>query len=663
MKTKIISLLALVLLTLIGGSYFFIQTQSDFILKKISTLVEEATGAPLILENLPSIGIIPSASITLGKTSWGTEDFSVTFDKAKVGVSFFALLSGQVSLSALELKNPHVIYNDTTTAKPAKKDEKNEKGETVHIKQSISDIFTKILNTVPNDIRIKNGYMKYADKNQNLIVQNINTTVDNFELNKNAKTNISSEVIYTMMTGKNTHTYDFTIDTNFNFIFVENDLNLELTKFLINPKSGFNFSDKINLSASTEVLLSPFRLRSFAAQVDSPFITAKIDQFGDINYTEGSFNIIAKLFPLKIAKTFAPHKKFQNTKELEETNLNASVTFKDNVINLQNFKVLANESIVESTLTYDITKNKLFGDIDIANIPISHFIPENISNEKQSKSTNKPQSSTSTRKKINPDIKLPVFLQKTHFNVNLNASNIQYNEIRIDSVKTRFQGDNSVLSMNPIKIETMKSSILAKLTMDLTKKQKINTSVDIPFIDLNIWSKALLGNAMMSGTSSIKSSLSFPIVNPINNINGNGEIKLSSLYIQTKHIPFIVKLLQANKIKAENYKFTKGYVPFNINKSIVHLNNAYLSSSSLDVKTSGYINLKNENLNLNAQVNIGQTVSIPVSIKGNIQDPKVRLSLANPIKTIDNLFNLTIREDTGKKIDHVLNKLFGNKFF
>lgn len=665
MKKKIFSILALILLALIGGAYFFVQTQSDSILKKISAYVEEHSGAPLTFESLPSVGILPSMNISAGKTLWGTKDFSITFDKAKVEFSFFALLKGQLSLLALELENPKVIYNKTATIKSIKTDKKDDVAQqSTNVEQSISDMLIKTLNIVPDSIIIKNGYVEYTDKKQHVIAKSINTNIDNFEISQNSQVRVNSQITYTMLAKKPTKTYDFTIDTDFNFTVIEDSLNVELTKALLNPIAGFGFSDEMNLTASADVLFKPFTVRSFSTQVDSPFMKATINPRGDITPTEATFNITAKVFPLNIAKTFVPSAEFQSTKELEEVGLNADIAFKNKIISLENLKVDAHKSTIESTLTFDMSKNQIFGNIDIANTPLHNFIPKDTSKKNQTKpsvNTNSSVKSASSvkNKNIHSEINLPAFLRKTHFNVNLNASNIQYNEIIIDSIKTKLQGKNSVLSMSPIKIESMKSSILAKLNMDFTKKQKINTSLDIPSIDLSIWSKALLGNAAIAGKSSVKSTLNFPISNPISNINGSGDIRLSSLHIQTKHIPFILKILRANKINTENYQFDKGHMPFSINKSIVHLKNAYLSSPSLNFKTNGDVNLKNTNLNLEVYVDIVRKVSIPVSIKGNIQDPKIRISLANSISTIDKLLNITIKKDPGKNVENVLNKLFG----
>jgi len=661
MKMKILAGLLLSIVILIGGAYIFIQTKSDVILAKISSMVEEATGAPLHIESLPSIGIIPSPSISIGKASWGTEDFSITFDEAKVKFSFFALLAGNISLPEVQIDNLKLIYADNAIVKTVKPKTTNQ--EPIKVEQQIADTLTELFNVVPKNIIINNAHIEYSDKNQHIVLKNLNTRIQNFGMNQNAKVNLDSQIEYTKTAENTTKSYAIDFDTDFNFLFMGDNLNFELTKLIISPKNGFSFSKEITTSGSTDVFLSPFYLRSLSAQIDSPFITAKINQNGDINRNEGMLSIDAKLFPVAIVEAFAPHKKFQNAKELQEASFHASLSFKNKIIKLQNLVAQLGGSELKSILTYDIGQNKLWGDISLANLQLTNLTLQDVPNKNIKAGNNKTNaendSINTNSKKKSAAISLPKPLDKTDFDVSIRAANLRYNKIIIETLDTKLQGKNSLLSMNPIKIQSMKSSILATLNMNLTAKQSVSLSIDSPFIDLGTWAKALLDTNIIRGEASIKSTLSFPINNPISNINAKGDVKLSSLHIQTKLAPALVKILQSYKVKTEDFQFAAGHIPFKISKSIAHLTNAYLSSQALKITTSGYINLKNNGLDLEAQIDIVQKLSIPISITGSLQQPKVKINPASTKKVIGDLLKRTIKKESGKRIINKLDKLFG----
>ena len=679
MKKKIFATFILFILILIGGAYIFVQTKSEFIRDKISALVEESSGAPLTMESLPSIGIFPSPGISLGKSTWGTEDFSITFDSADIGISLFALFDGKVSLSTVQLDNLKLIYKDNAIVKIVENIKprvgQNTGQKATNVEQPLTAKLTKLVATIPNDIRINNGYVEYKDEKQHVIMQNIQTRIDNFDINQNAKASLSSHITYTMTGEKMAKTYDLAFDTDFSFLFMGDNLNLELKKLIVKPKAGFSFSQDIALSGSTDVFIRPFYLRSFSAQINSPFMNAQLNQKGDINRNEGMFSIDAKIFPLVIAKAFAPHKQFKNAEELKETQLNANIAFNQRAINLQSLEATLGSGSVESMLTYDIKKDELFGTIDIANIQLSHFSADNTSqisgstgdakkdnsmvsvvNDVSDKSTS--ATNTNNKKKI-PAIYLPVSLQKTTFDVALKASNIQYNKLTVDTVAAKLQGGNSVLSMNPIQIQSMNSSIVAKIDMDLTDKQTMTANIDIPSIDLSAWSKTLLNNEALSGDGSIKSVLNFPISNPMGNLNGSGDIKVTSLDVQGKRIPIIEKILKKSKVNPKTYHFAEGHIPFKVNNSIINLKDAFVSSLVLLIEANGDINLRNKTMDLKTQVALVQKISIPVGITGNMTDPNVKIGIPSTAKTVENLLQFNLTQKTGKNVVNTLGKIFG----
>lgn len=100
------------LLILAGaGTYMLIKTKGDVLLQKFSAYVEETTGAPLLMDELPTLTFFPQPGLNLGRASWGREEsaLSVRFERASVRVSAKSLLRGKLDITDMEVDGLAVV--------------------------------------------------------------------------------------------------------------------------------------------------------------------------------------------------------------------------------------------------------------------------------------------------------------------------------------------------------------------------------------------------------------------------------------------------------------------------------------------------------------------------------------------------------------------------
>ncbi len=114
---KVLIGLAAVLILIFGGLTVFVNTKSDFIIQKVSEVLEKNLNAKLEMEKLPKLSIFPSLTVSAGKSSLTSPEYTVTFDNADINVSLFKLFSGTVQINSVKVDSLSLKYVDTGNKK------------------------------------------------------------------------------------------------------------------------------------------------------------------------------------------------------------------------------------------------------------------------------------------------------------------------------------------------------------------------------------------------------------------------------------------------------------------------------------------------------------------------------------------------------------------
>ena len=157
------------LLILAGaGTYMLIKTKGDVLLQKFSAYVEETTGAPLLMDELPTLTFFPQPGLNLGRASWGREEsaLSVRFERASVRVSAKSLLRGKLDITDMEVDGLAVVSRSAaakaapaaapaSSAAPAPVSDKNEAKDAARLEA----VLTRILTVAPNALTVRDGHV------------------------------------------------------------------------------------------------------------------------------------------------------------------------------------------------------------------------------------------------------------------------------------------------------------------------------------------------------------------------------------------------------------------------------------------------------------------------------------------------------------------------
>ncbi len=626
-KKVSIGIIAAIVL-LIGGLYIFITTQGDYILEQISLIVEEATGSPLIIEEMPTVGFSPMPNIGIHKVSWGNDEMSVAFESASVHFSILKLLQGEVDISEVALHSPRIFYDDTKTVAST-----SEEAEETS--------FEELLAPAPKNIIMTNAYIEYKDKDQHLIMENFNLNISNFSVNKSVDMNMASLVSYTMLADKSNYTFDF--DMKSNFVLTNDNIDFNMSSMALNPKAGFGFTAPMTFDFKALIDLDTLDFQNFSTNIKSSFMNMNIAQKGMFNLDNMNMAITSTIYPKTMGKVFDIE--IPDTKELDSMKFNTNLAYADDIANFSNMQINFGETSFTSSIIYDMKKDSIKGDFALANLNMNNYFPPSAEEEASTSTASEP-------------ILMPDMLVKTSFDLGMKMTNITYDTIVLDSFDTRMTGSNSRLLMNSIAMQVLGSAINMSLDLDLSSKQFAITSINIPSLNIARYAKALMDMDGLSGTMSLNTKLSCSILDPFANLNGSGEMVFSSLGVESSKLGTLSKILLAAKMENDTFEFADGKIPYTITNSVVKLTNAYFNSNKYYVASNGTVNLKTDALNLEVQAGNSSKSTVPLTISGTMSEPKVTITMQNIVNTATQIIESKIDTEAIKEnITNEVNKV------
>ncbi len=632
-----------------GGLFLFILTQGDYILEQISLIVEDATGSPLIIEEMPSLGFSPMPNITIHKSSWGNEEMYVAFDSAAMHFSILKLIQGEIDINEVALHSPKIYYDDTKI-QPTSTNTSTQSTETEVTAEAEELTFEQMLAPVPKNIIMTNAYIEYKDKDQHLVMQNFNIEINDFAVNKPVSAEISSIVSYTMLQDNSNFTFDFDLESD--FILNEDTLDFDMSNMSFNPKNGFGFTTNMNFTTKALVYFEDLNIENFTTTIRSSFMNMNITQNGTLTPENINISISSTLYPKTLGRAFQID--MPDTKELDSMRFNSNIAYANDIASFSNMSMTFGESSFTSSIVYNMKADSIKGSFTLANMNLNNYFPP----ETETSSTTSTSSSTASAEPI----LMPDILAKTSFDLGMKMTNITYDTIVLDSFSTTMTGKNSRLLMNAIDMQVLGSSIKMSLDLDLSSKQFASTSIQIPSLDIARYAKALMDMDGLLGTMSLNTSISCSILDPFANMNGSGQMVFSKLGVESAKLGTLSKILKAANLADEYFEFADGQVPYTITNSVVKLTNAYVNSNKYYVSSNGTINLKNDALDLEVQAGNDQKATIPVTIRGTMSDPKVTITAKNIANTAiqileDNIDKEAVKATITTEVEKITEKV------
>lgn len=616
---KILIGIAVVLVLIFGGLTLFVNTKSDFIIEKVSEILEKNLNAKLEMEKLPQISIFPSLKVRVDKASLTAPDYTVTFNGADVNVSLTKLFSGTVQVNSVKLDTLALKYAAAAAPKEQKKaDQEAPKEETA----SLEDIMA----LVPAEISIINSNIFYKDAAQEVILENINAEIEDFGINKNSSINLNGNFAYR----DKTQNLAFNLDTAVNFLFMGQHIEYDIKNFKFTPTKGFPFTESIDITAESVMDFSPLMIEKLNGTIKTPFAELALKSKGDKQ--KADFTVDGDIFPLAVQKSFLADTSFNNLPEKMKVDANLSCSAKEITINSLNLH--PNSGLISIKGVYQPAKQNLNADLYAEHLAIQDYLPKDNDKKAHSKNT----ANTNSASQANKQQKRA---QGSNFSFSLtaDAKNISYEKFVLDTIHSVVSGKISdketIINIKPLTLTKGNEPVNLTAKLELAPKDLVTANIDIPNITVRNWAAGLIADNPLDAQLSMHSNLSLKTADPLNTLNGSGELDGKHIKIDTKLLPFITNLLQLNLKLEDHYEFNVLKAPFTIKNGLLATNNTYADSSSILASTNGTTHLGKQLLNLHGNVELKkQHLVFPYKVGGTYSKPDIGLDVGKELQIL-----------------------------
>lgn len=650
MKKVLIGLVAVIVL-LFGGLTLFVNTKSDFIIEKVSEILEKNLNAKLEMEKLPHISIFPSLKVSVDKASLTSPDYTITFNGADVNVALFKLLSGTVQINSVKLDTLTLKYD---AAKAAAKPEKKETDTSPKTEEAKS--LEEILALVPAEISIINSNIFYKDTAQEVALQNINAEIEDFGLNQNSSVDLNGSFAFK----DKSNDLAFNLAATVNFLLMGQHIEYDIKKFNFTPTKGFPFTQHVDVTAESSMNFSPLAIEKLDGTIKSPFAELNLKSKGNTQNKE--LTLDGNIFPLAIQESFLADMTFNNLPK--SMKVDASITSSAEEITINSLNLHPHKGLVSLKGVYNLAKQNLNAALYAENLAVQDYLPKDSTKKAPAKKSAQAKPAAKQENKGNTNFS---------FNLTADAKNIAYEKFVLDTIHSIISGKitnkETVIDIKPLTLTKGNEPININAKLELQPKDLITVNLDVPSLTVKQWASAFVANNPLDAHLAMHSNLSLKTADPINTLNGSGQIDGKNITIETKLLPFIANLLQLNLKLEDRYEFNVLKAPFTIKNGLLSTQNSYVDSPVILANTSGTTHLGKQLLNLQGNVELKkQHMVFPYKVGGTYSSPQIGLDLTKELEVLgkgllntgkaagEGVGNGVI--DSGKLIEKGLGKLF-----
>lgn len=617
MKKVLIGVLAVIVL-LFGGLTLFVNTKSDFIIEKVSEILEKNLNAKLEMEKLPHISIFPALKVSVDKASLTSPDYTITFNSADVNVALFKLFSGTVQINSVKLDNLTLKYDAGKTAP------KSEKAETAaNDKHEKEKSLEEIIALIPAEISITNSNIFYKDNTQEVTLQNINAAIEDFGLNQNSSVDLNGNFAFK----DKTQDIAFNLAANINFLFMGQHLEYDIKKFNFTPTKGFPFTQPVEVIAESSMNFAPLVIEKLDGSLKSPFAELNLKSKG--NKQKGELTLDGAVFPLAIQESFLADMTFNNLPK--SMKIDASISNSADEITINSFNLHPHNGLITLKGTYHLAKQNLNAALYAENLAVQDYLPQD----------NGKKASTKNTENTKPAAQKQNAQGNANFSFNLtaDAKNISYNKFVLDAIHSVIAGkiahNETIIDIKPLVLTKGNEPVNINAKLELMPKDLVTASIDAPSLTARNWASAFIEKNPLDAKLAIRTNLNLKTADPVNTLNGSGQIDGSAITVETKLLPFIANLLQLNLKLDDHYQFSTLKAPFTIKNGLLSTTNTYVDSPVILANTNGTTHLGKQLLNLQGKVELKkQNLVFPYKVGGTYSNPKIGLDLTKQLEIL-----------------------------
>jgi len=639
MFRKILLTLLVLILLAAGGIFALLATNSDIIIDKFHSYVENSTGAPLVTATRPEFTLLPNRGLELGAGSWEKPDgsLSIRFSRASVLISSHALFSGRFSIKyfsvddldlTLKLDKPLSAYLKRL---PEKLEQRRDLDEVIQL-------VLRGLNIAPDAIDIQRGRVCLIEPDGNVfLLEPFTMTATDVHPGENTDFKLSTSV------GMTSPDITAKLDIDCAALFTDDTASLTLRNVSFTPGSGFSFSETIALSGGVEYDLIQDNMTLSQMKLLGPDITASAT--GSIAsltqlYTDPKLGDASMKFELhgdlrRVSAIFNRPLPFIDGNIFTELSLNTDLSWKKGLLHLNSLQGNVDALSFGGQLTASIFPFTINGSLSIGDLNINAY-------------------------RSRPFNYGDFHLEQSDFNgwprvdLQLHADHLRWDDVHLEDVNTRMTGRNGTYELNPLTTtfrgSPVTASVKAVMLPTTPLSARLTTNLSIPQARLEDISSFLTGQPVLSGVGALNAALTFTSSRGLPSLSGNGSLTSSqvktSFSVLPASIPFASSVTTINR-------FDKLRLSFLARNGLMNIQNFSLSAPRAKLTGEGSIDLPKKKVDAAGALQISGTSAIPVKIKGSLHAPDYSLSAKKNEKVYSDV-SIELNLDLPKHIDKIV---------
>ncbi len=633
MLRKILLSFLLLVVLVFGGLFALLATNSDIIIDKFHSYVENSTGAPLISQTRPVFTLLPNRGLELGASSWQKPDgsLSISFSRASVLISSHDLFAGRFSIKNFTVEDLKLTMR---LEKPLREYVRSVAGS-LSVRRDFDTIVRLVLdslNIAPDAIHVQRGFICLIEPSGNSILLSP-FSLQVTDVHPGSKTDFR---LTTELSGS-APAFKALAELNFTALFTKKDASFAVKNAKLSPIEGFSFADPIAFSGSMDYDYGSSAFKFSAMEFKGPSLSVKssggIDSLADFYRAPrlGKVNASLELAcaPQELGRMAGIVQPFSSFE------LKTDIVCQAGAFRLASMQGKADELSFSGDIQSTLLPFTLSGRLDFDKLDLDAFkgrtSAEQFSDLEQSDFTRWPK----------------VSLQ-------IGAKELLWDRLIIEDVSLRMSGQNGTYEFNPFTGRFAGSPLTASLKTVMLPTSPLSARIGLNFsapeASLEELSQLLLKQDLLSGKGAINASLSFTSSRGLPSLSGSGSLSSTgvktSFSVLPSHIPLLGLLNSGNS-------FDRLLVSFQAKEGLFDIRSFTLEAPRFSLSGSGSLNLPKRTIDASGSMRMGGSTVLPVRLYGNIRSPKYSLDMSSNAHSPASL-DLTLDGDLARQLDKII---------
>ena len=611
MLRKILLLLIVLVLVVGGGLIGLVATNSDIIVDKFNTYVENSTGAPLLSETAPELTLFPNRGLELGASSWERPDGAIrlSFSRASVTISSHALLTGKFSIKnflvddldlTMKLKKPLLEYLDAIPAK-------------VEQRRNLDDLIQGILHTLhiaPDNISINRGRLCFIQPDGSTVVfAPVTLGATNVHPGTPTKFNLQTNI------EGSSPAFHAGVEVNCSALLDSEKASFAIEKAMLTPGMGVSFREYLSLSGELEYDFDSDELTLSQLHFQGPDLSATASgsvaslarMYSDPVQGDATLNVDMQGDPQRLSSILRHPLPFADHNIFSDCTLSAEMRWSGGRMSMTSIQGKADDLSFSGRLTITPSPFVISGELNLGDFDLEDYRSE--------------KSSAAPRKLENRD-----FTRWPRVNLQLSAEHVRWRRLHLENVHARLAGQNGSYEFNPLSGILAGSPVTASMktvllpSTPLSSRLSINFSV--PQANLDEISQALAEKPLLKGNGAINASISFTTSRGLPSLTGKGSLTSSQVETAFSILPASMPLVAG--IMATN-RFERLFLSFRAADGALNVEKFALEAPRLSLTGTGVVNLAERTIDASGSVEMAGSAVLPVRLDGDLRSPRYSL--------------------------------------